>query len=57
MDSMNTSNIHGWVLWITSENEENSWGIHRIYESFDEANKVSLSLEVDLWKKAFINPL
>ena len=37
---MNVSNIHGWVLWITPENEENSWGIHRIYESFDEAKDV-----------------
>lgn len=37
---MNETNIHGWVLWITPENEENSWGIHRIYESFDEAKDV-----------------
>lgn len=37
---MNVSNIHGWVLWITPENEENSWGIHKIYESFDEAKDV-----------------
>ena len=37
---MNGSNIHGWVLWITPENEENSWGIHRVYESFEEAKDV-----------------
>lgn len=37
---MNVSNIHGWVLWITPENEENSWGIHKIYESFEEAKDV-----------------
>ena len=37
---MNGTNIHGWVLWITPENEENSWGIHRVYESFEEAKDV-----------------
>ena len=37
---MNGSNIHGWVLWITPENEEDSWGIHRVYESFEEAKDV-----------------